>query len=103
MSTIASQGALVDDAYFTVAETYGIGKRYETFAQACEAALSSIVTFTYEGQGPDGADLVHYSRAFVELRETEPIQPREHGLKSGSDGPILRWEVFNDGVIRRFK
>lgn len=73
--------------YFAVPSHYTIGGDYDTFAAAERAARESIETFMYAGQGPDGADLVRYSRAFVDLRVQD----------SSGDRPLFRWEVFNDG------
>ena len=92
---------LVERVYFAVPTNYTQGEEFESFAEALQAARATIVCFTYPGQGQDNEDLVRYSRAFVDLRVTEPVQEREgHAVRSGSDHVAKRWEVFNDGTIR---
>lgn len=43
--------------------------------------------------------LVTYSRAFVQMRVTEPVQDRPgSAVRSGLDGVACSWEVFHDGA-----
>jgi hypothetical protein len=103
---------IVSDVYFTL-PTPGVGERCANWRDAVSRALAKIQRTEYKGQliRPDsdeyhprrhfqeGDTLVVYSRAFVELRVTEPVQPRPVGRPSGHDGPVMRWEVFHGGVV----
>lgn len=101
---------------FAVPSHYGIGERFATWEEAVEYARSTIKRTEYEGQtvNPDdpyyhplrkvqkGRTLVSYSRAFVQMREIEPVQARPgSAIRSGGDTPVRSWEVFHDGTAER--
>jgi hypothetical protein len=107
-------GLRVTKVYFAVPGHYGAGPEFTSWDAAVTAARETIQRFEYRGQlinkaSPDYHPrrwfqeddiLIHYSRAFVELRVTEPVQPRPGSTQeSGLDAPALRWEVFHDGTI----
>ena len=98
--TTMKANTLVTAVDFAVPTNYGIGDRFPSFAEAVEAARATIECFTYPGQGKDGADAVRYSRAFIHMRQVEPVQDRPGAVRSGCDGILARWEVFVDGTIR---
>lgn len=87
---------IVEGVDFAVPTHYGIGERFPTWAEAVARAHSTIERFDYPGQGRDPA----YSRAFVHMRQVEPVQEQPAGPASGSDGVVMSWEVFHDGTVR---
>lgn len=103
---------LVTDVYFAVPGTGGYGPRFPSWPEAASHARSTIERAEYPGQlvNPglpeyhprrhfqEGVALVCYSRAFVELRVTEPVQDRPGCGPYGSDSAVARWEVFRDGT-----
>jgi hypothetical protein len=112
MSTaITHPATLVEAVYFTVPTHYTIGERFGTWQEAVDHARSTIAQSRYPGQRAglgahprryhqDGSTLVVDTRAFVDLRVTEPIQDREDSsVRSGSDHSVMTWEVFADGTV----
>jgi hypothetical protein len=105
-----TQVELVD---FAVPTGGTIGLRFASWPQAVARARETIERFEYPGQrlrvdDPDfhprrfvqeGSTLVVYSRAFVDMRVTEPVQDRPSGQRSGDDRMACRWEVFRDGAV----
>lgn len=105
----------VTDVYFTVPIGTG-GPRFASWPEAAERARALITRTEYPGAriNPAGGDyhprrhfqhgttLTVYHRMFVELRVTEPLQPRASGQRSGEDRPVLRWEIFADGTAEAF-
>ena len=78
---------------FAVPQHYTSGPEFDTFEEAVQHARSTIVEFTYPGQGPDGGDLVKHSRAFVDMRVKHA-----HVRGGTRDLPAVRWEVWLDRV-----
>jgi hypothetical protein len=92
---------------------YGTGPRFPSWKEAVDHARETIKRFEYPGQAvctddlyyhplshvQEGGTLVHYSRAFVEMRVMEPVQDRPGSdVQYGSDRPAFIWEVFHDGT-----
>jgi len=103
---------VVSAVYFTVPSGASIGPGFSGWGEAVAHARGTIERFEYRGQviRPDAPDfhprrcfqegdtLVTYSRAFVQMRVTEPVQARPSGPQSGQDGVAATWEVFRDGT-----
>jgi len=112
-------GIQVTGVDFAVPMVHGtIGDRYPSWGEAVEAARASIKRFEYKGHvvRPGSADfhprrhfqefdtLVIYSRAFVHMRVTEPVQARpESMVRSGQDRVAATWEVFHDGTAEEME
>jgi hypothetical protein len=117
MTTTTGQapGVQVTAVDFEVS-TYHPMERVDSFAEAVKRARATIERFEYRGQvmnkqSPDYHPrrvfqeedvLVHYSRAFVNLRVVEPIQDRPGKMRSGIDRVACTWEVFRDGTVETF-
>lgn len=87
-----TNGIQVTGVDFAVPAHYDIGQRYPSWQEAVTAARATITRFDGTGQ---------YSRAFVHLRVTEPVQDRGDGAgPSGQDWVAASWEVFHDGTVR---
>lgn len=99
---------------FAVPTDYTIGPRFPTWREAVEDARSKIHRLEYRDQTikPDapefhprryfqeGNTLVVYTRSFVQMRVTEPIQDRpDGGEPHGLDDVRMSWEVFHDGTV----
>lgn len=111
MTVTRAHAVQVANVDFAVPGSTGYGPRFPSWLDAVGHARQTIVRFEYPGQAvnPESADyhprrhfqegtvLVSYSRAFVEMRVTEPVQDRPGGTY-GSDSPVARWEVFRDGT-----
>jgi hypothetical protein len=104
---------LVSAVDFAVPDHATIGPRFPSWGEAVAHARGTIQRFEYRGQrvrpdSPDyhprrcfqeGSTLVVYSRAFVHMRVTEPVQDRPgSSQQSGQDGVAATWEVFLDGT-----
>lgn len=111
---MTAQHTMITAVDFAVPTDYTIGPRFPTWAEAVERARQKIQRFEYKGQKirPDSVDfhsrrhfqegdtLVTHSRAFVQMRITEPIQERAGSeVRSGQDGVAASWEVFHDGTV----
>jgi len=104
---------LVSAVDFAVPDHATIGPRFPSWGEAVDHARETIRRFEYRGQrarphSPDyhprrcfqeGDTLVVFSRAFVHMRVTEPVQDRPgSSQQSGQDGVAMAWEVFQDGT-----
>lgn len=107
------QGTKVELVDFAVPCGGTIGPRFPSWQEAVDYARGTIKRTEYRGQviRPDlpgfhprrdfqeGDMLVTYSRAFVHMRVTEPVQDRPGVQRSGTDRVALTWEVFRDGTV----
>jgi hypothetical protein len=106
--------AVVTKVVFAVPMNYTTGPEFDTWAEAVDYARDTIERFVYPNQTvrpdapdydprrtfQDGDDLISYTRAFVQMRVTEPIQDRGEGRQSsGTDGVAMSWEIFQDGTV----
>jgi hypothetical protein len=103
----------VEQVDFAIPTSGTIGPRFASWQEAVRSAREMITRREYPGQqvredAPDfhprrfvqeGDTLVVYTRAFVDMRVTEPVQDRPGGLRSGTDRVAFRWEVFRDGIV----
>lgn len=103
----------VERVYFTVPTHYTEGTPLESWAEAVARARCGIQRIEYpaqhvnknsDGYHPlrhvqEGDTLVVYTRRFVDMRVTEPVQDRGDKIRSGSDHVEARWEVFHDGTV----
>lgn len=105
---------LVTGVDFAVPVGATIGRRFPAWADAVEHARGKITEHRYPGQVirpgtpdyhprrhiQDGAMLVVRTRAFVQMRVTQPVQDRPgSAIRSGVDTVTATWEVFGDGAV----
>lgn len=104
---------LVERVYFTVPAHYSEGEPLDSWTEAVLRARAAIECIEYPAQRLDtaadayhprrcfqeGNTLVVYTRQFVHMRVTEPVQDRGDKTRSGSDHVVATWEVFHDGTV----
>jgi hypothetical protein len=118
-SEVARDAVRVHSVDFGVPGMLGtVGPRFAGWRDAVDCAKGTIERFEYPGQvvkddQPDyhplrhvqeGGVLVHYSRAFVQMRTITTPGPGSGSPIAGTDGVEMTWEVFRDGsveVLRR--
>ena len=98
---------------FGVPTSATIGPRFPSWLEAVHHARTLIQRMEYPGQVirpqaswfhprryfQEGGTLVVYSRSFVQMRVTEPVQGRPgSSVRSGVDRVAASWEVFHDGT-----
>ncbi len=98
---------------FAVPTHYSIGDRFPTWGEAVEVARGTIRTTVYKGQTVNPCTPYYHpkryrqgatglecdTRAFVQMREVQPVQDRpDSSVRSGSDAVVRSWEVFADGT-----